>query len=213
MSLLDHRAGGLGQLIRAGRGGNEDGLMNAVFELLESQRPVVQRAGQPEPEFDQVLLARAVAVIHALQLRNGLVAFVDEQQRVGGQIIQQRGRRLTRQAAGEVPRIIFDPVAITDVAHHLQIEHGALPDALRLDALALLLELFFPPVQLIFDAAHGVVAGLIAHDVMRLRIDRQAQVGLLDLAIQRIDLLQIFNFVAPQADAIVRNRHKWEKVQ
>ena len=44
--------------------------------------------------------------------------------------------------------------------------------------------------------------GLLAHHVVRLRIDRQPQVGLLHLAEQRIDLRQALDLVAPQLDAI-----------
>jgi fructoselysine-6-P-deglycase FrlB-like protein len=43
-----------------------------------------------------------VAARHAADLRHGDVALVDEQQRVLGQIFEQRRRRLARQAAGNV---------------------------------------------------------------------------------------------------------------
>ena len=69
----------------------------------------------------------------------GLVRFVDEQQIILRKIIEQRGRGFAGQAAGHVPRIIFDAVAIADGAHHLDVKHGALPHALRLRVFALLL--------------------------------------------------------------------------
>ena len=43
---------------------------------------------------------------------------------------------------------------------------------------------------------------LLAHDVVRLGINRQTQIGLLHLPGQRIDLFQRFDFIAPQADAV-----------
>ena len=80
------------------------------------------------------------------------MALVDENQMVVRQVIEQSGRRFARQAAGEMPRIVFDSVAISDLADHLQIEHGALIQALRFDQLALLLQFGMPPLQLFFDA-------------------------------------------------------------
>ncbi len=69
-NLLHHHARRFGQLIRPRRRRNIDHLVDAVLELFERQRPVVERAGQPEAVRHQHLFARAVAVIHAVQLRN-----------------------------------------------------------------------------------------------------------------------------------------------
>ena len=44
--------------------------------------PVVQRGGQPEAVLHERLLARAVALVHAADLRHGLVGLVDEEQEV-----------------------------------------------------------------------------------------------------------------------------------
>ena len=114
----------LRQLVRPGRRGNVDDLIGAMLELLEIQRAVVERRGHAEAVVHERLLARAVAVIHAAQLRNGLVRFVDEQQIILRNVIEQRGRRFAGQAAGHVPRIIFDAVAIADGAHHFDVEHA-----------------------------------------------------------------------------------------
>src|ERR1035438_733531 len=54
-----------------------------------------------------------------------------------------------------MPRIILDAVAVADLLHHLQVEHGALPQALRFDQLALFLQFLMPPVELRHDAGHG----------------------------------------------------------
>ena len=62
--LLDHLPGVL-QLVGAGRGRDEDGLRRQALELVEAQRPVVERRRQAEAVFDQVLLAGAVATVHA----------------------------------------------------------------------------------------------------------------------------------------------------
>ena len=200
--LLDNHAGRLGELIGPGRGGDIEHLVHAILELFKSERTIVHRAGQAEAIIHQHLFARAVAMIHALQLRDGLVAFVQEQQMIVGEIIEQCRRRFARQASGKMARIIFDAVAIADLADHLQIEHGALVQALRFHQLAALFEFLLPPFQLRLDAAQRAFARFGRHYVMRFGIDRQAQIGLADLAEHRVDLAEAVHFVAPQLDAI-----------
>ncbi len=73
---------------------DEDRLRQELLELVEAQRPVVERRRQAKAVVDQVLLARAVAPVHAADLRNRDVRLVDEHQRVGRQVVDQRRRRL-----------------------------------------------------------------------------------------------------------------------
>ena len=87
-------SGGLGQFVGAGSGGDVDQLVGAVLEFFEGERAIVERGGHAESVLDERLLARAVAVIHAVQLRDGLVRLVDEHQEVAGKVVEQRGRRL-----------------------------------------------------------------------------------------------------------------------
>ncbi len=61
------------------------------------------------------------------------MALVGEDQRIVGQIFEQRRRRLARLAAGEIARIILDAGAGAGRLHHFEIEAGALLEPLRLD--------------------------------------------------------------------------------
>ena len=61
---------------------------------------------------------------------------VDEQQEVLGEIIQQGRRRLARRPAGEVPGVVLDAVAVAHLLDHLQVEAGALLQALGLQEFA-----------------------------------------------------------------------------
>ena len=63
-------------------------------ELVEAQRPVVDRERQPEAVRDERLLARAVALVHAADLRDGLVRLVDDDEEVAREVVEQRERRL-----------------------------------------------------------------------------------------------------------------------
>ena len=86
-------------------------------------------------------------------LRHGDVALVDEDERVVGQIFEQRRRRLAGLAAGEIARIVLDAGAEAGRLHHLQVEHGALLQPLRFQQPAVRCELVEPQLQLVLDAA------------------------------------------------------------
>src|SRR5580704_2811109 len=139
-----------------------------------------------------------------MYLRNRLVRFVHEEQVVARHVVQQRRRRLARQAAGEVPRVVLDAVAVTHLLDHLEIETRTLMHSLRLDDAALLFELALPPGQLFEDRRDGCALALRLHHIVRLGVDGQADVFLLHGAKERIDLCQRFDLVAPQLDAISR---------
>ena len=153
--LLDDDAGGAGEFVGAGRGGDVDGLVDAVLELLEFERAVVHGGGQAEAVVDEILLAAAVAVPHAVDLGDGGVALVDEEEEVAGEVVEQGGRRLAGQAAGEVARVVLDAVAVAHGLDHFEIEAGALVDALGLDHAAFGFELGDPLVELGEDGVDG----------------------------------------------------------
>jgi len=48
--------------------------------------------GQPEAVVDERLLARAVALVHAAELRHGLVRLVEEDEEVVGEVVEQAVR-------------------------------------------------------------------------------------------------------------------------
>ena len=101
--LLHHQAAAFLQFVFRGRCRYIGHLVLARFELGKGERPVINRARQAEPVFHQGLLARAVAPVHARDLRDGHVALVDEEQIVVREIIEQGRRRLARGPARNVP--------------------------------------------------------------------------------------------------------------
>jgi hypothetical protein len=195
--LLDDMGGAFFELIGTRSSGDVDDLVDAVFELLESERAVVEGAGHAESEFDEGLFAGAVAVPHAAELRDGLVALVDEHNVVRGQVVEQRGRGFAGEAAGEMAGVILDAMAVADGLNHFQIEHRALVQALGFYELALLFEFPAPPFQLFADGAHGLFARVLAEDVVRLGIDGEACEGAPDFAGEVVDLRNGFDFVSP----------------
>ena len=118
-----------------------DDLVRHPHELLEIQRPVIERARQAEAVFDQHRLARAVAFIHAADLRDRGVRFIDHEQEILREKIEQRERLRARRPAGEMPRVILDAVAEAHLLHHLEIVFRAHLQPLRFEQLALRFEL------------------------------------------------------------------------
>src|SRR5215469_10804284 len=203
--LLDYYAASPGEFVGAGRGGNVDHLIHPVFEFFEGERAVVQRRGHAEAVVDQRLLARAVAVKHAAHLRHGLVRFIDEEQIILRNIIEESWRRFARQAATEMAGIVLDAVAVANGAHHFDIEERALHNTLGFDEFSQFLEFLLPPLQLILNSHDGAVALVLRHDVMRLWINRDARQVLVagtHFASERVDLAKHVDLVTPHLDAI-----------
>ena len=186
--------------VRPRRGRDVDAARRAALPLLELQRPVVERRGQPETELDQGFLARSVALVHRAELRNGDVRFVHHQQRVRRQIIVQARRRFPGHAAGEMARIIFHAVAISDLGQHLQVVGDTLLQPLRLDQLVGRVERLQSRRQLQLDRLDRLQHGAPGGDVMRFRIDGVTRYLADHLAVQRIEQRQVFDFAVEQLD-------------
>src|SRR5580704_11723407 len=101
-------AGGLGELVGAGGGGDVDDLAGAGLELLEAEGAVVECGGEAEAVVDEVLLAAAVAMPHAVELRDSDVGLVDEDEEVAGEVVEEGWWRLAGETTGEVARVVLD---------------------------------------------------------------------------------------------------------
>src|SRR3954452_17444787 len=80
--LLDDLRGLLALVVRR-RSRHEHGLAYHRLELVEAQRPVVERRRKAKAVLDQVFLARAIALVHPAKLRDRDVALIDDHERVG----------------------------------------------------------------------------------------------------------------------------------
>jgi hypothetical protein len=127
--------------LKAGRcGADINELPDLAHELLETQRAVVEGAGKAEAVLHEHGFARFVALIHAADLRDGGVAFIDEHERRLLEEIQQRAGRGTGFAAGEMAAVVLDALAEAHLLHHLDVILRAHLDALRFEQFAFLLE-------------------------------------------------------------------------
>ena len=92
-----------------------------------------------------------VAARHRADLGDRLVAFIDEQQRVVGQVFEQGRRRFAGHAPGQEARIVFDSRARAGGGHHFEVEVRALLQPLGFEQLALGVEFLQPLGQLELD--------------------------------------------------------------
>ena len=198
--LFDH-APGVFVLPGGGRGRDEYGLTHLGLELFKFERPVVQRAGQAKTIFDQRGLAGAVTVVHAAKLTDQHMAFVQEHQRVFGQVIGQRRRWLACGGAGKVARVVLNAFAVADFAEHFQIKTGALLQPLRLHQLAHADQLFEAVGQFQLDQLHGLQNLLARGDVVAAGVDGEARNFLADATGERIKQLEGLDLVIEQLDA------------
>ena len=106
--------------------------MDAVCKFVEGERPVVIGRGQAEAVVDEALFTRVVAVVHRAHLRQRHVAFVDKQQKIVREVVNERGRRGAGGAPGNDARVVFNACAEADFREHLEVILRPLADALRL---------------------------------------------------------------------------------
>ena len=99
------------------------------------------------------------------------MAFVGEDEGVVGQIFEQGRRRLAGLAAGEPARIILDAGAGAGGLDHLEVEGGALLEALRLQQLPRAHEIVEAPAQLVLDALDRLQQGRARRHIMRIGVD------------------------------------------
>ena len=104
-----------------------------LFELRESERPIVKSTGQAEAVFYQHFFPGPIAVIHATDLRHGHVRLIHKQQIVVWKIVEQGGRLFAWLAVGQVATIVLDAFHKAGLFHHFEIKTGALFQPLGLE--------------------------------------------------------------------------------
>ncbi len=133
------------------------------------------------------------------------MGLVDEADEVLGEVVEQAVGARSGRAAVEDPRVVLDPGAEAQLAQHLHVVLGALPEAVRLEQLPLGLELGAALVELTADLRHRVLDHPLAHVVVRRRPDADVLEVVLDqLAGERIEVLEVLDLVAEQDDPVGR---------
>ena len=94
---------------------------------------------------------------------------VDEDDVVGRKVVEQRVRRRPGGATVEDARVVLDSVAEPELAHHLEVVLGALPDPVRFEHHPLRLELLHLLLELVPDLDRRPLDRRRRCDVLRRR--------------------------------------------
>ena len=130
------------------------------------------------------------------------MGLVDEDDEVVGEVVDQRVRRAALRPAVEDARVVLDPRGEADLLQHLEVVGGALAQAVRLELLALGLQLGGARVQLGADLLDGALQGLVLGHVVRRRPDGDVVDRVEHLAGQRVEVLDSLDLVAEEGDPV-----------
>src|SRR5207245_4252728 len=132
---------------------------------------------------------------------DGHVTLVDDDQRVLCEVVDQGWRRLARPPTRQVARVVLDPVAVAELAHHLHVEQGALLESLRFEEpVAWLEEGQALPERALDRRDRALELARVGH-VVASRIDVDRVRALEHGALERIDPVEGLHDVAKQLDA------------
>ena len=92
-----------------------------AFKLFPTQWPVIQSRRQTEAIVDQHLLARAVSIIHALDLSHGHVTFIDHDEEIFWEEVKKGVRRLSFTPAIHMTGVVFDAIGVAHLPQHFNI--------------------------------------------------------------------------------------------
>ena len=145
-------------------------------------------------------LARPVAVIHPAHLGDGNVGFIHDKEKVLREIVEETRRAGARRASRDMAGIVLDPRTVTNLAHHLQVETGALLQPLRLDKFSGGAKISQTLLKLLFDPLHCTVQRIFRGHKLLCGIDnfilRLAQ----DPSVHPVDVGDPFDGVPEELD-------------
>ena len=129
---------------------------------------------------------------------------VHEDDVVGREVVEQRVRGRARRPSVEDAGVVLDPVAEAELAHHLQVVLGPLPDPVRLEHPPLALEQRHLLLQLVLDLVLRALDRGLRGDVLRRREDGDRVEPGEDLAGERVEVRDLLDLVAEHRDAVGR---------
>ena len=130
------------------------------------------------------------------------MGLVDEDDEVVGEVIDQRVRRAARRAAVEDPRVVLDPGGEAELLDHLEVVRGALAQPVRLQLLALGLQLGGARFEFGPDLLDRALDRLVPGHVVGGGPDRDVVDRVEHLAGQRVEVLDPLDLVAEQGDPV-----------
>ncbi len=124
------------------------------------------------------------------------MGFVDDHQKVFGEIVDQRGRGLARRPPAQMAGIVFDAVAVPHGTDHFEIELRPLLDPLRFDQLIVLSEIQHALLEFLLNPRDRPLVPVRRYQVVRIGIDRHLGQLAQRFSRQRIDLMDCIDDIA-----------------
>src|SRR5690625_2062221 len=129
------------------------------------------------------------------------MGFVDDQQEVLREVVEQGRRCRPGPSPVDVPGIVLDARAEPDLTHHLDVVAGAHPQPLRLQQLALTFQFGEARGELLLDGGDRLRHPLRSGDIVGGREDPQRIDLLDDLTGERMQVVELLDLVAEELDA------------
>ena len=167
-----------------------------TVKLFEVQRPVVECAGQPESVVHQGLFSGTVSGIHGTYLRQCDMAFIDDQEKVFREVIQQSVRHTPRRSAGENTGIVLNAAAKADLFQHLHVVLCPLLNTLCLNQLVMIGEPCHSFQHLPANLRDGFGDFFAAYHIVRCRQNRRILHDGSNFTGDDIDLTNAVDFIS-----------------
>ena len=169
-----------------------------VEQVIRPQWSVVQGRWQAKSVFHQRGLARTVTAEHCADLRHRHVAFINDEQKVISEVVEQAERTLAGLAPVEVAAVILDAVAESNFLDHLQVVQRALFEALGFEVFGLFGEELLLLFEVLLDFPHGLIGGGFAGDEQVGRVDDDVVKPVQPRPGFRVNGFQLLDLVAPE---------------
>ena len=197
-NLLYDNAFRFSQLVVGRRGADVDGCVDQALKFVEFQGTIVERGRQAKTVIYQILLARTVAAVHGVHLRQGYVALVHHQQKVFRKIVEQAEWTHARLAPIEVARIVLDARTITHFAYHFDVVIDALVKPFGFVRFAYFVQIINLLPQVERDLVDGLVDAFAGCNENVGRVDVERVVTCECVSVGRVDGFDALYLVVPE---------------
>ena len=197
-------------LVFSGCGRDVDRLRDALFKLLELERTIIGARRQTKSIFDERLLPAPVPLVHAADLRNAHMGFIDNAEEIFGKVIDERLGRRAGITSGEVTDVVFDSCGVTRFFQHFYVVLRSLTDALRFGNFPRIQKFFFAQREIRKDCFRRAIDFFLARYIVFRGEERHLCHLRDDLSRKTFHLCDGFHFVECHLDSDDRIAAWWE---
>lgn len=82
---------------------------------MELKRAILEGCRQAKPIIDEIFLSGSISCIHTTDLRYGHMGFIDEEEIISWEKLEQCRRRISYVSITEIHRVVFDTIHRADL--------------------------------------------------------------------------------------------------